>query len=217
MKFLYLTRITDFHQCIAIRSVARRPYHFAYNKEMNIYLTIIISITIFFLLWYVAIPRAAKGPKRPELPPRRPSSLEAANGSVSDNFLVKTYQQRPNYIKRVVLVIESFENVEKLLGVLRNILNQEIRVDSIILISSDRTLKKNGLVRDTCILNKVGGLSFLFKESGNDTILVFIFPEGFNAFSNPYFLKKFIETNETINGIVKVESSNVKVDINKIY
>jgi hypothetical protein len=121
-------------------------------------------------------------------------------------------------VKRVVLVIESFKNVENLLVLLRNILGQEIKVDAIILISSDETLKQNRLIHDTCILNKVGGLSFLFKESGNDTIIVFIFSEGFNVFSNPRFLKKFLETeNNNINGLVKVESANVKADVNKMY
>lgn len=208
---------------------------------MNIYLTIIISITIFFLLWYVKrsmeIAPLAQSPERRAFgcatriliegskTPRSHDLMAArfdghrSQSLTMDDFLVKNYHQRPNYMKRVVLVIETFKNVENLLVLLRNILGQEIKVDSIVLISSDQTLKKSGLIRDTCILNKVGGLSFLFKESGNDTILVFIFSEGFNAFSNPHFLKKFIETNgiPRVKGIVKIESSNVKVDINKIY
>jgi hypothetical protein len=217
---------------------------------MNIYLTIIICITIFFLLWYVKrydLPLRQLSPRRPLVVGGTNSGLgriasstglrpvgsrdrdvvrvEDSHGNAPDgrvelssNFLVKNYYQKQNYVKRVVLVIESFKNVENLLVLLRNILGQEIKVDLIILISSDETLKQNRLIHDTCILNKVGGLSFLFKESGNDTILVFIFSEGFNVFSNPRFLKKFLETeNNNINGLVKVESANVKADVNKMY
>jgi hypothetical protein len=223
---------------------------------MDIYLTIIIFIVLF--LFCVSLPflgenatPSAKGSlsrkaeSHPVVPRRsgdctRPRDRKGViRGSMRyDDLLVKTYRERRNYVKRVVLIIESFENVEALVALIRNILNQEIKVDSIILISSDQTLKNNSLIRDTCILNKVGGLSFLFKESGNNTILVFVFSEGFNVFSNPHFLKKFIETNEQngtpspfgrglafaqrakgipSKGIVKVDLSNVHLDINKIY
>jgi hypothetical protein len=191
---------------------------------MNIYLTIIICIAIFFLLWYVKsyVSQLDNVSDRMRFahPLQQVEDLldRGIGDGFSSNFLVKNYYQKQNYMKRVVLVIESFKSVENLLILLRNILSQEIKVDSIILISSDETLKQNSLIHDTCILNKVGGLSFLFKESGNDTIIVFIFSEGFNVFSNPRFLKKFLETeNINVNGIVKVESSNVKADVNKMY
>lgn len=134
-----------------------------------------------------------------------------------DNLLVQNYQQKQNYIKKVVLVIESFTNVEHLLNLLRNILLQEIKVDYIILISQDVTLNNIRLIQNTCILNKIGGLSLLLKESSNDTIIVFIFSEGFNSFKNPKFLKHFLKTKNNINGIVKIETSSVNVGVDKIY
>lgn len=169
---------------------------------MHTYLTIIISLS-FLVLWYFYFFNQKNNRKQ--------------KFNLNDDILVNNYHQKSKYVKRVVLIIESFQNIETLSVLVRNILKQEIKVDAIILISSDETLRNNGLIRDTCILNKVGGLSFLFKESGDDTILVFIFSEGFNVFSDPRFLTKFLATDHRVDGLVKVDSSTVKVDINKLY
>ena len=145
----------------------------------------------------------------------------------SDDFLVQNYHKKPSFQKRLVLIIETFENLEDLLALLRNILQQDIKVDSIILITKNKDLNKVELVQNTCTINKVGGLTFLLKESGSDTILVFIFPDGFNAFVDPQFLKKFLSTNSIdfepkdkhlkINGLVMVGTNSVNVDVQKLY
>lgn len=137
--------------------------------------------------------------------------------SVYDQFLVQNYHKKPSFNYRLVLVIESFPNLESLLTLIRNILQQDIKVDSIILIADNKDLNKVELIQNTCIINKVGGLSFLLKESGSETTIVFIFSESFNAFQDQQFLRKFLSTPSKINGLLAVETNSVNVSVNKIY
>lgn len=135
-----------------------------------------------------------------------------------DDMLVQSYLNKQRFPKKVILIIESYNDLGSLLTLIRNILNQNMKVDSIILISqSDSNLDKVNLIHDTCILNQMGGLSFLLKEEADDTILIYIFPVGFYAFSEPYFLSEFLKTSKKINGVIKVETNSVKVDIDKVY
>lgn len=165
---------------------------------MNLTITIVLLLTLCFIIWITSSSKRKK--------------------MIEDDFLVYNYHTKPNYLnKRLVLIIETFTDLGNLLTLLRNILKQNIKVDSIILISKNEDLNKVKLINNTCTLNKTGGLSFLLKESGNNTIIIFIFPEGFNAFSNPCFLKQFIKMDKKINGILKVNTSSVNVEIGKIY
>lgn len=132
-----------------------------------------------------------------------------------EDFLVKNYQSKPLYKKKVIIIIENFDNLKNLLTLIKCILLQNVKVNSIILISE--TSIKHPLIHNTCIVNKVGGLSMLLKESSNDSILLYIFPESFKAFFNPNFLKETLDSKIKINGIVIVETDKVKVDINKLY
>lgn len=136
-----------------------------------------------------------------------------------DDMLVEQYRKKIKSEKRVVLIIESYKDIDGLLAVLRCILNQDRKVDSIVVISSDKEIGKHKLIRNTCVLNKIGGLSFLFKESGDDTVLVFVFSEGFNFFQDPQFLGQIIEsnTNQHLAGVIKVHSSEIQVQTDKIY
>jgi hypothetical protein len=117
----------------------------------------------------------------------------------------------------LVLVIESYNTIEDLLTLIRNILTQDIKVDSLVLISPNESLNRVKLIQDTCVLNKMGGLSFLLKESDNNTIILFIFPDSFNAFSNPHFLNTYLKTNGKINGLIRVETNSVSVEPSKVY
>lgn len=134
-----------------------------------------------------------------------------------DDFLVQNYSGKLRYKQRLVLVIESYNTIEELLTLIRNILKQDIKVDSLVLISSNESLNRVQLIQDTCVLNKIGGLSFLLKESDNNTILLFIFPDSFNAFSNPHFLHTYLKTDGKVNGLIRVETNSVNVDPNKVY
>ena len=135
-----------------------------------------------------------------------------------EDFLVQNYHTKSNFKKRLVLIIEDVEdNIEDVLNLIRNLLKQSIKVQSIILITKNEQLKKVKLIHNTCILNKVGGLSIILKEGHNDTIFVFVFPQSFKAFNDPEFLKKFLETDEKVNGIVKAENHSIQVDIDKVY
>jgi hypothetical protein len=57
------------------------------------------------------------------------------------------------------------------------------------------------------------------KESCKDTILIFIYPEGFNAFNDPYFLENYLKDaiNPIPRGVLKVDNNLTKVPINKVY
>jgi hypothetical protein len=161
-------------------------------------LTIIVFIIGIFILWIFW------------------STIDNKNLTM-DDFLVQNYPNKLSYKQRLVLVIESYNTIEDLLTLIRNILNQNMKVDSLMLISSNNNLNKIKLVKDTCILHKIGGLSFLLKESSKNTIILFLFSECFNAFSDPYFLNKFLTTNDKINGIVRAETNLVNVELNKVY
>lgn len=134
-----------------------------------------------------------------------------------DDILVQNYSDKSSYKQRLVLVIESYNTIEDLLTLIRNILTQDIKVDSLVLISPNESLNKVKLIQDTCVLNKMGGLSFLLKESDNNTIILFIFPDSFNAFSNPHFLNTYLKTNGKVNGLIRVETNSVSVEPSKVY
>lgn len=136
-------------------------------------------------------------------------------------FLVQNYHKKPSYKQRLVLIIEDEKKhncLGQLVTLIKNILNQTIKVDSIILISqNEEKLKKVQLIHNTCLIQKMGGLSFLLKESGKETTIVYIFYNGFNGFTDPQFLKHFLETNKKINGLLKVENDSVKIDVAQVY
>lgn len=161
--------------------------------------TIVTVLTLVILLWIILT---------------LIFSFEKITG---DKLLVQNYHRKQSFQKRLVLIIESFPNLESLLTLIRNVLHQDIKVDSIILITKNKEIEKVELVQNTCVINQVGGLSFILKESGNDTILVYIFPEGFKAFQKPHFLKNFLLSKTKVNGIVVTETGSTKVDIHKIY
>jgi hypothetical protein len=167
-------------------------------------LTIVAFLIGFFVTWTILSIK--------ELPKKKNTT-----DGISDHSLIKDYQYKPTYHKRLVLIIESFSNIEGLLTLIRNILKQEIKVDSIILVSKNETLNKVQLIQNTCILNKVGGLSFLLKESSNNAILLFIHSDGFDAFSDPQFLTQFLNSNFSTTGLVKVDTDSVNVDIDRVY
>ena len=129
--------------------------------------------------------------------------------------LVKNYHKIEKYPNRTVLVIESFDSLESLLTLIRNVLNQTIRLDALVLISNDEEIKKIPLVLNTCILNNVGGPSFVFKETCKDTITLHVYPSGFNFFTNPHFLKFFLNSQIQIDGISK--HSNDQIDVSVVY
>lgn len=136
----------------------------------------------------------------------------------SDDLLIQSYPFKPCYEKRVVLIIESFNNIQDVLTLIRNILKQEMKVHSIILTTSENeSLKEDPLILKTCIFNKIGGLSYMFKESSVDTILIYLFSEGFVRFSDPYFLRKFLNTDVKVDGILKSKTDDVKVSIDQVY
>ena len=158
----------------------------------------IISISILLLLlWYV---------------------LNIKEIKTHDDILVSNYSQKQSFSKRVVLIIETYSNLDDLLTLIRNILNQTFKVDSIILISKDETLKKIKLLHNTCIFNKIGGSSFIFKEGENNTKLLFIFSEGFKYFEQPYFLQTFLNSkNKVVQGINMVDTNLININIDNAY
>lgn len=167
---------------------------------MSSNLTIIILLFgILWILWYFLI------------------KIKDVELKEEDDHLVQNYCTKQKFKQRLVLVIEKFDNLNQLLTLIRNILKQDIKVDLIVLISNNENLKKVSLIKNTCIINKLGGLSFLLKESDNDSILLFLFPLCFNDFSNPKFLNYFLNSSKNNRGLIKVKNNSVLVDINKVY
>jgi hypothetical protein len=144
------------------------------------------------------------------------SDLKSNKIKQNDNLMIQNYQLKPFYKKKVVLVIENFDNLNCLLTLIRYVLHQTVKVNSIILIS-ELSLHHHDLIYNTCVVNKLGGLSILLKESSKDTIILYVFPEALKGFYDPNFLKEILETQIRIKGIVKVETNKVKVDISKVY
>lgn len=135
-----------------------------------------------------------------------------------DDYLVQNYHKKLKVKERVVLVIEEFNNLPDLIDLIRNILKQTLRVDSLVIISSDGdSLKKVKLIHNTSIINKVGGLSICLKESGKDTIIIYIFNEGFKVFSNPNFLDFYLKRDVKSNGVIKTYNNFLKVSVDKVY
>lgn len=132
-------------------------------------------------------------------------------------FLTEMYHKKPSYKQRLVLIIEFDRGIGQLVTLIRNILRQSIKADSIVVISQNNELNKVQLIHNTCLIQKVGGKAFLFKESGRETTIVHIFRDGFNAFVDPQFLKHFLDSNTKINGLVKVENDSVKIGIDSVY
>jgi len=174
---------------------------------MDINLTIILIVMCIAILW-LFVPFFG-GSKTYDVRPLDPKDI----------LLVQNYHKKSSYKSRVVLVIEEAQDdATHLVPLIRNILAQEIKADSIILISqNDENLKRVHLIRDTCVFNKIGGLTFLFKESGDHTIIIFIYPHGFDAFSDSQLLVKVLDSNREINGLTKIETNIVTTNINAVY
>lgn len=178
---------------------------------MDVNLTIILIVMCIVILW-LFVPLFGNTHHDTARQPQHPLDPK-------DSLLVQNYHIKPSYKKRVVLVIEEAQdnNIHHLISLIRNILTQDIKADSIVLISRNEDLKNIHIIRDTCIFNKIGGMTFLFKESGNHTIVIFIYPHGFNAFINSQFLKHLLETNKEFNGLTKVETNTINTSIDKVY
>lgn len=160
-------------------------------------LNLILVLSVLWVFWY--------------------SSTPVESTLSLDDALVLKYHMKENFKQKVVLIIEKFDNLQELLTLIRNILKQTIRVNSIILITDDEKLKKVKLLHNTCIFNKLGGLSLLFKESSAFTKLVFISPTSFKAFSNPNFLKFFLTHQIKLDGLIQVNNNEILSDINMAY
>jgi hypothetical protein len=139
-----------------------------------------------------------------------------------DWVLVNSYQNKPRSLaSRVVLIIESVEeyNVFSITNLLRNLLRQETKVDSIILVVPNPELagqlKSVDLIKATCIIQKTGGLTNVFKESGDDTTLLFVSNKAFDDFSNNQHIQRCLKEPK-LRGIIKLVNKDLVVDINHV-
>ena len=64
---------------------------------------------------------------------------------------------------------------------------------------------------------KTGGLTLNFKESSSGTILIFVFSEGFQNFSNPKFLEKFLRNETNVNGVLKCQTDEFLIPIQRVF
>lgn len=144
-------------------------------------------------------------------------SSDATDSGYSDN-LVLNYYTKPSFSKRVVLVIEAYDTLHNLNNLIKNILSQTFKVNSIILINRQNIdFSNDKLIKQTCIINKIGELSIFFKEREQNTIILFLFPLSFTKFENKAFLDHIIHQKHMCNDLLMVNTNEIIVDIDKVY
>ena len=139
-----------------------------------------------------------------------------------DRLLINGYRNKPRTSdSRVVLIIESFQNVNTLVALLRNLLQQSTKVDSIVLVVPNpdlaRALDAVDLVKATCVIQKVGGLSIVFKESGDDTVLLFVNNDAFDDFNDHRHIQRCYSNEPKQRGVVRLANKHLVVDINQVF
>jgi hypothetical protein len=110
--------------------------------------------------------------------------------------------------------------LDKLITLLRNLLKQSTKVDSIVLVVPNQelasTLNMVDLIKATCVIQKVGGLSIVFKESGEDTVLLFVNNDAFDDFHNNQHLQRCL-TEPNQRGILRLANRDLSIDINHVF
>lgn len=192
-------------------------------EHVNVLICLLLLTVVLFLLGY--------GWAKPS------SSLSSEGGAESkillvDNGiegaelvenaeLVKNYQTKKSFKHKVVMVIEEYDNnVQSLQQFLRRLLAQNVKVASLVLVDEGLGLDKIALIKSTCVINKVGGMSFLFKETNPDTMVVFVYASAFAEFQDPDFLEKFILGSVSPlhkHSIFKTRCGDVQAEIGKVY
>lgn len=130
---------------------------------------------------------------------------------------ITSYIKKPQLDKKVIIVIESYETLSDLTKFIHNLLNQTVRVNSIILIQKDHSyLHDIKILKDTCIFSKTGGLSLLFKEKSKDAIILFLF-SNFSNFKDPTFLNRYLNYEITTENIVRVNCNDYMIPIQNLY
>jgi hypothetical protein len=159
--------------------------------------------------------------------------------TIEEEFLINDYRNKPRTLNsRVVLIIENNFSVtdrrastsggglrvpdwlDKLITMLRNLLKQSTKVDSIVLVVPNQelasTLNMVDLIKATCVIQKVGGLSIVFKESGEDTVLLFVNNDAFDDFHNNQHLQRCL-TEPNQRGILRLANRDLSIDINHVF
>jgi hypothetical protein len=132
--------------------------------------------------------------------------------------LVQTYHKKPKHAKRVALIVEAAGcDLTTLTDFLLQVLDQTVGVDAMYLVTDNDEFGKVPLIRDTCILCKVGGVFFLLKETHVDTVLVYAFPTDVKGLADPNFLKHYLESDVSVDGMVKVAAATLTLDVGKAY
>jgi hypothetical protein len=154
--------------------------------------------------------------------------------TIEEEFLINDYRNKPRTLNsRVVLIIENTDRrriqdpvsrtsdwLDKLITLLRNLLKQSTKVDSIVLVVPNQelasTLNMVDLIKATCVIQKVGGLSIVFKESGEDTVLLFVNNDAFDDFHNNQHLQRCL-TEPNQRGILRLANRDLSIDINHVF
>ncbi|AHL67546.1 hypothetical protein DH26_gp051 [Chloriridovirus anopheles1] len=132
--------------------------------------------------------------------------------------MLEMYRSKPLFKKRVVLVIESYDSLRSLEELLENILKQNFKVDLIILIEKNsRPVANIRIVKDTCVINRVGRLSIPFKQGSRNTLLLFLFPLCFSRFKDPALLSEIVLRQKKCPDIVPIDCDTLNINIDEVY
>jgi hypothetical protein len=180
----------------------------------------IIVVLLACLLFYQYTERLSSAPLVSGLgdqrSPRRFDGTEPISLSRYHQML-EMYRSKPSFKKRVVLVIESYVSLRSLEELLENILKQNFKVDSIILIAKNSHVANIRIVKDTCVINRVGRMSIPFKEGSRDTLLLFLFPLCFSQFKDPALLSEIVLRQKKCPDIVPIDCDTLNINIDEVY
>jgi hypothetical protein len=192
------------------------------------FICLLLLGVIFFFLGYKALSSIRAPPSQSNVRPKK-DTLDS--GAEFDDVvtarraesaeLIKNYQTKKSFKHKVVMVIEDYNNnVQLLEQFLHNVLRQNVKVASLVLVTDGVALDKIALIKNTCVLNKVGGMSFMFKETDANTVVMFVYASGFAEFEDPDFLEKFIDGSifpQHKHSIFKTKCGDVEAHIGKVY
>lgn len=140
-------------------------------------------------------------------------SFSAAQ-SRPDWDLIAAYKTKPAVTERTVLVVQDATSISQVEELLRNVLLQTVRVDRIVLIAMP-SAAQSGLVDATCVVQMVGGLPVLFKESDRNTTFLFVFPHAFSYFADHTVVER-LDAGASVSGVVKIRHSDTEIDLHSV-
>lgn len=138
---------------------------------------------------------------------------------------IRAYREKPKASGKVILIVESYgDRIENLNTMLWSVLRQTVRVDSISVVarSDDEVerLSSSNIARQSCVVSRIGGLTWFLKELDDDAVFLFVFSEGLYEFEDPTFVESYLADRRdaaAVVGVVKAPVKDYLVQLNEVY